>query len=136
MMRTWPGIRFGKRSIAWYLIAAVCVFPLLGAHVHAFNPHHASAPHPFDQELHSHQYAAHDTIDDAATPSHDDIVVELDGESVLQQVLKIFQYVALFALLLVVWSTKRITHFSRYVVPLWLYAPSRRPCQPRAPPAI
>lgn len=135
MMRNWCGIRTGRRFIAWYLIVAVCVLPLLGAHVHAFNPHHASGPHPFDPELHSHQYTAHESIDDIATPGHDDIVVELNGESVLQQVMKIFQYVVLFLLLIVAWKARRIIDVARYIIPIWLHSPALHPCQPRAPPA-
>lgn len=130
------GNRFQKHSIAWYLILAVCVFPLLGAHVHAFDPHHGSSPHPWDQGLHSHQHADHDSIDRAAAPNNDDTVVELGGESLLQQVIKIFQYAVLFAFLPAALTARRFSYPSNYVAPVWLRPPSRSPCQPRAPPAV
>lgn len=128
--------RSKKHAIVWYVIVAVCVFPLLGAHVHAFNPHHVASPHPLEPGLHSHQYASHDGIDINVAQNTDDYAVDLGGESVLQQVLKILQHAVLLAWLPVALAVLRFRYPSASLAPIVPRPPRLRQCQPRAPPVI
>lgn len=134
MTITLLNVRFGK-YISWYLILAVCVFPLLGAHVHAFDTHHVSSPHPLDADLHSHQHSTHDSFDAVGDLNSDDAVVDLGGESVAQQVLIILQLAVLLTFLPIAGAALRFSCPSTYPAPLRLRPPIHRQCQPRAPPA-
>lgn len=134
MMMGLSDYRSAKVHIAWYLILAVCAFPLLGAHLHAVESHHAAGPHPLDPELHFHSYSHHESIDTVAAPAGDDLVVELEGESLLQQILKIFQQGVFLALLPLAGTALRPKFPSTYTAPFRPRPPTLYQRQPRAPP--
>lgn len=136
MMIALSNFRSARVHIAWYLMLAVCAFPLLGAHLHAVESHHADGPHPWDPGLHFHSYSHHESIDSHAAPAGDDLVVELDGESVLQQVLKIFQQGVLLALLPIAGAALQFSFPAMYFVLLRHRPPTLSQGRPRAPPAL
>lgn len=126
--------RFKRQCLAWYLVLAVCVFPLLGAHLHTADTHHTEGLHPFDQSLHSHVYAHHESIDVAVAPSTDDSAVDLEGESLQQQLIKVLQQAALVAFLLPIGAASGVFVLPRNFVPWRLRPPNIRQRLSRAPP--